>query len=261
MRLTALAAVLVMMLAFTGCHSGRTASRTNRPVPSHLSKSDISGLHPVTAKLLAEADSWIGTPYKAAGTDRKGVDCSGLARSVFQTALSISLPRNSAAQAEWCSPVRKSDLIAGDLVFFSSGSSKSVGHVGIYVGDGRMIHASPRQGVVMVSIDSYWFAEHYHGGGRVTPYYAMITEPEKSRPDVQNNPLLASAAPKQKSGTKPKNRLKRTPKKNNRKLTPVVARAAAADSAAVLSPEEARRKVIDSYRELPPDSVMTSFFD
>ncbi|QNP42190.1 C40 family peptidase [Lysobacter terrestris] len=108
--------------------------------------------------VLQKALALLGTPYRWGGTDpSKGLDCSGLVGYVFRSALGIELPRVSRDMAKNGEPVTdRAKLMAGDLVFF--GLKGRVDHVGIYVGDGRFVHA-PRRGkdVTVSSLDnSYW---------------------------------------------------------------------------------------------------------
>ena len=118
--------------------------------------------------LITEARRWIGTPYRYGGKEKSGTDCSGFVMQVFSKALDISLPRSSQQQHEYCRRIDKAELIPGDLVFFSSkaGSSKT-SHVGLYIGDGVMIHASTSSGVIESSIESNYYITHYNGAGRV----------------------------------------------------------------------------------------------
>jgi cell wall-associated NlpC family hydrolase len=103
-------------------------------------------------ELVQTAESFIGLPYRWGGdSPDEGFDCSGLAMAVYHLN-GLSLPRTSHDQFGTGSPVRPSELLPGDLVFFSiTGGRKSL-HVGIYAGDGKFIHA-PRQGKT-IRIDS-----------------------------------------------------------------------------------------------------------
>jgi cell wall-associated NlpC family hydrolase len=110
------------------------------------------------ATVLQKALALLGTPYRWGGTDPdKGFDCSGLVGYVFRNALGIELPRVSRDMAKNGELITdRAKLAAGDLVFF--GRKGRVNHVGIYVGDGRFVHA-PRRGrdVTVSSLDSgYW---------------------------------------------------------------------------------------------------------
>ena len=108
--------------------------------------------------VLQKALALLGTPYRWGGTSpEKGFDCSGLVGYVFQNALGIELPRISREMARNGEAVKdRASMSAGDLVFF--GRRGRVDHVGIYLGEGRFVHA-PRTGrTVSVSrMDSgYW---------------------------------------------------------------------------------------------------------
>jgi len=107
--------------------------------------------------LLKRALALLGTPYRWGGSTTDGFDCSGLVGYVFSSALGIELPRVSRQMARSGEKVDRDALSAGDLVFFSR-RGKRVDHVGIYLGNGRFVHA-PRTGKdVMVSslVDGYW---------------------------------------------------------------------------------------------------------
>jgi cell wall-associated NlpC family hydrolase len=107
--------------------------------------------------VLSRAFALLGTPYRWGGTSTDGFDCSGLVGYVFRNALGIELPRVSRDMANSGTSVERSQLTAGDLVFFST-HSKGVDHVGIYVGDGKFLHA-PRTGrdVTVSNLDTgYW---------------------------------------------------------------------------------------------------------
>ena len=125
-------------------------------------------LSPQAKAVLAEAQEWIGTPYRYGGKDKTGADCSGFVMEVFRSATGIVLPRNSADQCDFCKKINKEDLREGDLVFFSSNASKGkIAHVGIYIGGGAMIHASSSRGVVKSDVGSNYYTKHYLASGRI----------------------------------------------------------------------------------------------
>jgi cell wall-associated NlpC family hydrolase len=90
-----------------------------------------------------------GTPYRFGGSNSQALDCSGFVQKVFR-ANGIELPRDSRAQAKYGYKVSLSELKPGDLLFFKT-YKRDVSHVGIYIGDGKMVHAATRGGRVMVS--------------------------------------------------------------------------------------------------------------
>ena len=115
------------------------------------------------AQVVAIAMQYLGTPYVWAAADPSvGFDCSGLTKYVFAK-IGVSLPHYAAAQYQLGSPVSREQLQPGDLVFF-----RGLGHMGMYIGGGNMIHA-PRTGdVVKISsiFDSY-YVENWVGARRV----------------------------------------------------------------------------------------------
>ncbi|MBI3153994.1 MAG: C40 family peptidase [Burkholderiales bacterium] len=125
--------------------------------------------HDPAAELVLAAMSFLDLPYLWGGTNAgTGFDCSGFTRHVFATALGLALPRRSAEQARavTLAPVARGELRPGDLVFFNT-LRQAFSHVGLYIGDGRFVHA-PRRGA-QVRVDSlqarYW-ASRFDGARR-----------------------------------------------------------------------------------------------
>ena len=153
--LSLLATLVIMLTVLSGCHSSRNAGGT-------------SATHSRSA-IVKEAHKWLGTKYKYGGIDHSGVDCSGMVMRVYDKAAGVKLPRSSAQQREFCKSIRRKDLAAGDLLFFATGRDKTrVSHVGIYIGDGKMIHASASKGVITSSLNEKYYVNKYHSSGRVT---------------------------------------------------------------------------------------------
>jgi cell wall-associated NlpC family hydrolase len=90
--------------------------------------------------------SKIGSPYRYGATGPNAFDCSGLVSWAYEKA-GKSLPRTSRAQSKVGTPVSRDNLQPGDLVFFYN----PVSHVGIYIGDGKIVHASTRKSPVKIS--------------------------------------------------------------------------------------------------------------
>ncbi|MFI5566076.1 NlpC/P60 family protein [Streptomyces sp. NPDC051740] len=109
---------------------------------------------PRAAEAVSYAYAKLGSPYVWGATGPDAFDCSGLVQAAYRSA-GVSLPRTTYAQIDAGRRVTRSELRPGDLVFFYSGIS----HVGIYVGDGRMIHApNPSAPVRVAPIDEMPFA-------------------------------------------------------------------------------------------------------
>ena len=108
-------------------------------------------------KLVFNAMGLLGVPYRRAGESKEtGFDCSGFVRAVFDQTLGLTLPRNASQQAASTERIDKTDLQPGDLVFFNT-MRRAFSHVGIYVGDGKFIHA-PRSGADVRALTCGWKA-------------------------------------------------------------------------------------------------------
>jgi len=112
-----------------------------------------------TQQLLKEAQKHLGVPYKEAGIDPTGFDCSGFTCYVFEQN-GVSLPRRAADQYTFCQKIDPEDAQAGDLVFFSNGTQ--INHVGILISEKgalkQMIHSSSSLGISIVELETsaYW---------------------------------------------------------------------------------------------------------
>lgn len=116
---------------------------------------------------VEQALSLLGTPYRLGGTNRQGIDCSGLIGLVFRHE-GFSVPRTAAEQFRIGSPVEIDELRAGDLVFFANTYKRGISHVGLYIGDGKFIHAeNRRRGVVITSINDTYYRSRFAGGRRL----------------------------------------------------------------------------------------------
>ncbi|MFJ9464002.1 C40 family peptidase [Viridibacillus arvi] len=132
------------------------------PDDGNQSAPDVSGSQAATAA-IAEASKYLGTSYVWGGSNpASGFDCSGLTQWSFKQA-GYSLPRTAAQQYLATKKIDRSNAKAGDLVFFSYGSG--VAHVGIYLGNNRMLDAQ-NNGVVVESLD--WWNQYLVGFGRVS---------------------------------------------------------------------------------------------
>lgn len=111
-------------------------------------------------KVLGEAKSYLGVPYRYGGINHNGIDCSGLARNSYK-AIGVELPRSSKEQASYGTPVKRDRLRPGDLVFFSAKNDGRIDHVGIVSQvkgeEVSFIHATTRSGVRFDRLDvGYW---------------------------------------------------------------------------------------------------------
>ena len=157
--------LLVMTTLLSACGGDKLV----RQRPAHRAWPVVSPADPVRANaVLMRAISLVGTPYRYGGnTPDSGFDCSGLVNYVYRDVLDLSLPRTSRDLAAWKGPrIAPERLATADLVFFGSGSN--VSHVGIYVGEGRFVHAPSTGGTVRLDhLDGSYWRDHYTGSKRV----------------------------------------------------------------------------------------------
>ncbi|MCI6283502.1 C40 family peptidase [Selenomonas sp.] len=123
------------------------------------------GSNVIGRRVVANSMQYLGVPYVFGGTTPSGFDCSGYVRYVFANA-GIYLPRTADAQYECGYAVSTSELVPGDLVFFSTYEA-GPSHVGIYLGDGNFINASSSRGVSIASLYSSYWGSCYIGARRV----------------------------------------------------------------------------------------------
>lgn len=145
---------LCVILLSIGCS---TKVNTNR-ISSSKSESAIM------KSLLAHYQKWKGTRYKLGGMSKSGVDCSAYVYLAFKQRFNLRLPRSTKNQIRAGKSIDRNQLKAGDLVFFKT--APRVRHVGIYLDNGRFMHASSSRGVMISRLDNsywkkcYWFSKH-----------------------------------------------------------------------------------------------------
>ena len=144
--------------------SGKLDTKTYNKISWEAFK--MEGIPDVRGKdIVKTAAKYKGVPYKFGGTTPKGFDCSAYVQYVFGRH-DAKLPRTADAQVLDGVFVLKSKLKPGDLVFFSTYAS-GASHVGIYAGSGKFWSASTSRGVVLDSLDTGYWKEHYYGARRV----------------------------------------------------------------------------------------------
>jgi len=128
------------------------------------------------AGLVVHAMAYLDTPYRLGGNSLdEGLDCSGFVQAAYRHSLGIALPRRAVEQAQATLPLEATALVPGDLVFFNT-QGPDYSHVGLYVGQGRFIHA-PRAGaqIRMENMHSSYWAPRFNGARRVSSLMAGIT--------------------------------------------------------------------------------------
>jgi cell wall-associated NlpC family hydrolase len=106
----------------------------------------------------------VGVPYRYGGSSPAGFDCSGLVHYSYATA-GISVPRTTSGQWAQMTPINEKDMRAGDLLFFEISGKMS--HVGLYLGDGRFVHApSSGRSVAIENLGSRYYRKAFIRAGR-----------------------------------------------------------------------------------------------
>jgi cell wall-associated NlpC family hydrolase len=115
-------------------------------------------------EIVRTAQQYIGIPYRWGGdSPRTGFDCSGLTMVVYRLN-GLDLPRASAQQWQAGTPIERSQLAKGDLVFFATAGGRRVSHVGIYIGDGNFLHAPSRGRRIRLSpLSGTYYKSRYLG--------------------------------------------------------------------------------------------------
>ena len=119
------------------------------------------------AEILRVAKKQLGDPYRAGSAGPHAFDCGGFTQFVFRRALGMDIARTSRGQYQQVERIRKKDARPGDLVFFFEGGAH---HVGIYLGNGKMIDApNPGESVSINPISGSWWGRSFTGIGRMLP--------------------------------------------------------------------------------------------
>ena len=127
----------------------------------------------VQEEIVELAIGFLGIKYRFGGETDRGIDCSAFVQKVYSLA-GIKLPRTARQQAKYGMLISKEDLQPGDLLFFQT-YAKFPSHVGIYIGEGKMIHASSRgKRVEIISINQPFYIKRFLFAKRIFLY-----DPEK----------------------------------------------------------------------------------
>lgn len=164
--------LLVVFAILSSCHSKRAIMRGEPgevvvPQPSIAEK--YSAMMGVDAgaiqngRLYAFIDQWMGTPYRFGGLDKDGIDCSGLAYLLEQQVYGINIPRMTSQQINVIKRKYEEELQEGDLVFFDF-DGKKFSHVGVYLQNGYVVHASSTKGVIIVPLHGAIYKYFSRGG-------------------------------------------------------------------------------------------------
>ena len=144
--------------------------QSTKPSSSSSSNSGSTSVSSSASSVIAYAKTLLGKPYVWGAQGPNSFDCSGFTYYVFKNKAGIVLPRTSSAQSKYGTSVSWSNLKAGDLMFFDTNGANNgqVSHVGLYIGNGQMIHASSSQRkIVITSVNTSYYKNAFVNARRV----------------------------------------------------------------------------------------------
>lgn len=147
---------VILQIALIGCTSNGSV-----PLPAKTSTADSE----IVILLYDQYNNWRGVRYREGGLSKNGVDCSGYVHLTYKQSLNRTIPRSTELLAKSGSEVSSRQMRPGDLVFFKTGWKTN--HVGIYLKNGKFMHASSSRGVMISEIhnpywsDAFWMARRY----------------------------------------------------------------------------------------------------
>ncbi|MHB8708731.1 MAG: C40 family peptidase [Desulfuromonadales bacterium] len=164
-------------------------------LPGDSSMDEVLEMADAAASELEQAAfGFLSTPYRFGGNSRKGIDCSAFVQQVFRE-VDVKLPRSAREQFRVGAEIERDQLQKGDLIFFRT-YAKYPSHVGIYLGEGKMIHASSRsRRVVVTSIDHPYYRQRFIGAKRITLLDAEEPTVSSARGDDATDDEVVDATP------------------------------------------------------------------
>ena len=118
-------------------------------------------------RLVRQARTYVGVPYRYGGMSRSGMDCSGLVVRLFREVCGIRLPHSTGRLWGAGAAIPLRSMAAGDLVFFRIAGESIPSHVGVYLGRGRFIHASSSRGVIISKLSEDYYKRRLIGLRRI----------------------------------------------------------------------------------------------
>ncbi|HSH12315.1 MAG TPA: C40 family peptidase [Desulfurivibrionaceae bacterium] len=126
-------------------------------VPANSPATPLPAIDPATWALVKNAVGWLGVPYRPGGkTAERGFDCSGFVGAVFKKTFGLVLPPSALTISKIGQPISFEELRIGDLIFFNT-LRRPFSHIGIYMGEGRFIHACSTANQIKIdNLDQYY---------------------------------------------------------------------------------------------------------
>jgi lipoprotein Spr len=164
--------IVALLLACSFVSIQAQTTKVQAEDPDNLAKDYFSQIMGVAMsatsnlKLYQFVYDWIGTPYRLGGDNKKGVDCSKFAYQLYDKVFNTVIGSNSRNIFSMVNPVNKEELQEGDFVFFKI-KSRSISHIGVYIGDNKFAHASSSRGVMISNLNEPYWQRYYYKGGRL----------------------------------------------------------------------------------------------
>lgn len=168
--------VLLLVIYLSACKHHKTLTSDSEHKDTEFSSKEIkkkyaeklgvSSADIKNEKLYEFINEWYGVPYKYAGKDKNGIDCSGLASTLYNHVYHKTISPSTKALVGEVKKIKESDLKEGDLVFFNT-NGKSISHVGVYLQNNKFVHASTKKGVMISDMNEPYFQKTYVQSGRV----------------------------------------------------------------------------------------------
>lgn len=164
-KIVPFATILFLALAANGCTRLPVKHEPEDSSISYAKSAELADSKAVKEKLYLQYQQWKNTKYVIGGLSKKGIDCSGLVYVTYLEKLGIELPRTTELQSHIGKEIQRSELRAGDLVFFKT--YVKIRHVGIYIEDDTFLHASTKEGVTISKLSDYYWKDKYWHSRRV----------------------------------------------------------------------------------------------
>lgn len=163
--------VFLILLTVCSCSSNQKTVKSNNKHDAYITTKYAEVLNvPKTKieniKLYFFIDNWYGVKYEYGGISKKGIDCSGFCNVLYNEIYNKQIKRSTKELAQSIEIVEKEKLEEGYLVFFNILGKKNT-HVGVYLTNGKFVHASTTNGVIISSLDNPYYVKNYSKGGRI----------------------------------------------------------------------------------------------
>lgn len=136
-------------------------------VATNLPATPLPAIDPATWALVRNAVGWLGVPYRAGGKSaERGFDCSGFVGAVFKKTFGLVLPPSALTISKIGRPITFAELQIGDLIFFNT-LRRPFSHIGIYMGEGRFIHACSTANQIKIDNLDHYYKKRLNGFRRI----------------------------------------------------------------------------------------------